>query len=84
MTAHRMRTRLTRVASIGLVSLVAFSLVLSATFTADAAKSEKAKSGKFGLHDRELLAAARSNGESSVTLLIAASSGQNRSVASAI
>ena len=84
MTAHRMRTRLIRVASLSLTSLVAFSLVLSATFTADAAKSEKAKSGKFGLHDRELLAAARANGESSVTLLIAASSGQNRSVASAI
>jgi len=84
MTAHRMRTRLARVASLSLTSLVAISLVLSASFTADAAKSEKAKSGKFGLHDRELLAAARTNGESSVTLLIAASSGQNRSVASAI
>ena len=84
MTAHRMRARLTRVASLGLTTLVAFSLVLSASFTADAAKFDKAKSGKLGLHDLELLDAARANGESSVTLLIAASSGQNRSVASAI
>jgi len=79
-----MRTRLTRVASLGLTSLVAFSFVLSASFTADAAKSEKAKPSKLGQHDRELIDAARANGESTIVVLIAASNGKNSSVASAV
>ena len=84
MTAHRMRARLTRVASLGLTTLVALSLVLSTSFSADAAKTEKAKPSKLGPHDLELIAAARANGESTITLLIAASGGRNSAVASAV
>ena len=84
MTAHRMRARLTRVASLGLTTLVALSLVLSTSFSADAAKTEKAKPSKLGPHDLELIAAARANGESTITLLIAASGGRNNAVASAV
>ena len=84
MTAHRMRTRFTRVASVALTTVMALSLVASSSITVDAAKSEKAKPSKLGPHDLELIAAARANGESTVTLLIAASGGRNSSVASAV
>jgi hypothetical protein len=84
MTAHRMRARFTRVASVALTTVIALSLVASAGITVNAAKSEKAKASKLDQHDLDLIAAARARGESTVTLLIAASGGRNSSVASAV
>jgi hypothetical protein len=84
MTAHRMRARLTRVASFALTTVMALSLVASASITVDAAKSEKAKTSKLGPHDLDLIAAARARGESTITLLIASSAGRNSAVVSAV
>ena len=79
-----MRARLTRAASFALTTVIALSLVASTSITVDAAKSEKAKSGKLGPHDLDLIAAARARGETTITLLIASSRGRNSAVAGAV
>jgi hypothetical protein len=84
MTMNRMRMPVKRVATFALTTVMALSLVASATITVDAAKSEKAKAGKLGQHDLDLITAARARGESTITLLIASSGGRNSAVASAI
>jgi hypothetical protein len=84
MTAHRLRARLTRVASFSLIAVVAFSVVLSSGFTANAGKTEKAKPTKLDQHDLELIAAARARGETTIVLLIASSAGKNGNVANGV
>src|SRR5687768_10205939 len=84
MTMNRMRTRVKRVASFALTTVMALSLVASASITVDAAKSEKAKPSKLSPHDLDLIAAARARGESAITLLIASRRGRNSSVAGAV
>src|SRR5687768_15155982 len=84
MTMNRMRTRVKRVASFALTTVMALSLVATASITVDAAKTEKAKPSKLGPHDLDLIAAAQARGESTITLLIASSRGRNSSVAGAV
>jgi hypothetical protein len=84
MTMNRMRMPVKRVATFALTTVMALSLVASASITVDAAKSEKAKPSKLGPHDLDLIAAARARGESTITLLIASSRGRNSSVAGAV
>jgi hypothetical protein len=78
------RRILARVVTFGITSALVLSLIASLGTFGDAGSSNKSKSGKLGLHGLELLASARASGESTTTLLIAASSGQTRSVAAAI
>ena len=72
------------------VVLSAFGVVAACAVTAPqalAATSAAASPGKqsqLGKHDRELLATARANGSRTVTLLIAATPGQNNSVTAAL
>jgi hypothetical protein len=66
-----------------LSSLLVLSLA-TATVSVAAPNAKDAKAGKLGLHDTELLAAARAKGEPTVTLLIASTPGRNNNVASAV
>jgi len=63
-------------------SLVAGALALS--LVVPAATSAATSTNQLGKHDRELLAEARARGEQTVTLLIAAKSGSNKTLASGI
>ena len=74
------RARRSTVALTALGALVASGVSAPSAFGASGATATPAKQSQIGKHDRELLATAMVNGESSVTLLIAAASGQNNSV----
>ena len=74
-----MRIRVVRVTTSILVML---SLVLS--FATVSASSTAANTNKLSKHARELLAQARVNGASSVTLLIASQPGANKKVANGL
>ncbi len=64
-------------------SLLAGALSLALVLPAGAAPNGQ-KNNQLGKHDRELLAAATARGDKTVTLLIAAKPGSNRTVASGI
>jgi hypothetical protein len=72
------------------VVLSAFGVVAACAVTAPqalaaaSAAASPAKQSQLGKHDRELLATARANGSRTVTLLIAATPGQNNSVTTAL
>jgi subtilisin family serine protease len=71
------------VALAALGALVASGVSAPSAFGASGATARPAKS-QIGKHDRELLATATAKGASTVTLLIAAASGQNNSVISGL
>ena len=72
--------RRTTVALTALGALVASGASAPSAFGASGTTAAPAKQSQIGKHDRELLATAVVNGESTVTLLIAAAPGQNNSV----
>ncbi|MFL6136759.1 MAG: serine protease, partial [Frankiaceae bacterium] len=78
---RRTRRALVLVALGGLLTTSATSLALSSTASAAAGGQTAAKLTK---HDRELLAGARADGASTVTMLIAAQPGQGSTVASGL
>ncbi|HET7700550.1 MAG TPA: S8 family serine peptidase, partial [Candidatus Limnocylindria bacterium] len=82
-----LQARSTRALTVAMCSILVLALSASFGVVSDAAPKEKGGGGgssKLGHHDRELLATARANGESTVMLLIAAAPGQNGAVASAV
>ncbi len=65
-------------------SFIFLVIAVTLLFPAGFAASAKGPSGeKLSAHDRELLAEAKANGESQITLLIASVPGKNNAVASA-
>ena len=77
--------RSARAFTISMCAVLVLALSVSLGVVSDAAPKSKGGGGsKLGQHDRELLAAARANGESTVMLLIAAAAGQNNAVANAV
>lgn len=78
------RPRRTAVVLSALGVLVASGLTAPQALGAPSAGVSPAKQSQLGKHDRELLATARLNGASTVTLLIAAVPGQNSTVTSAL
>ena len=66
-------------------SFIFLVIAVTLLFPAGFAASAKSPSGeKLSAHDRELLAEAKANGESQITLLIASVPGKNNAVASAV
>src|SRR3954463_15335517 len=78
------RARRSTVALTALGALVASGVSAPSVFAATSAKTGTAKQSQIGKHDRELLATAVANGQSTVTLLIAAAPGQNSTVISGL
>ncbi|MFL5801476.1 MAG: S8 family serine peptidase [Roseiflexaceae bacterium] len=65
-------------------SMIVFALALALITPAGAAPSAASAGGKLSKHNRELLAAAVAEGKATVTLLIAAKPGANKTVAGGI
>lgn len=78
------RARRSTVALTTLGALVATGLTAPSAFGAPSAPASSAKHSQLGKHDRELLATAKAQGASTVTLLIAAANGKNNSVISGL
>jgi subtilisin family serine protease len=84
---HILRTSRVRRSSVALAALgalVASGVSAPSAFGAPGASADSKKQSQIGKHDRELLATASATGASTVTLLIAAASGQNNSVISGL
>lgn len=77
--SSKLHTRINRIVGSALALAVAVPVALGGT-SAQAASG----GGKLSKHDRELVAAARVEGKKTITVLIAAKSGSNKTVASGI